>query len=416
MVKDELAASDTAVHEIGGSWNEEAGLIRVGIAWMMPIVATAILLLVTGEPGSSSLLKTDSPLFIPAAAHVTGAEGTNWRTDVEIFNVGGEQASYEIALLEKNQDNSTPATVSFSLNPGMAVRYDDILDEVFEFTGSAALRITANQGEVVSTSRTYNLVTEGTYGQFIGALADSAAIQFGQQGRIIQLTHSQSLDTGFRTNVGFLNTTPSTITVRARMFASDGTLYGTRNSTLEPYSFTQKDRIFGQVTDQDVDDGYVVVETTTPEGRLFAYASVVDNRTGDPVYVPAVVHTDEASGEVSYVAATAHVSGAGGTNWRTDLELHNPGAAEGQYEIALLETNRNNESPDTAVFSVAPEAARRLEDVLDTVFEYDGTAALRVSPMAEAELEVTSRTYNLTDVGTHGQFLGGVLQSAAIEQ
>ncbi|HHQ48127.1 MAG TPA: hypothetical protein ENK19_04505, partial [Acidobacteria bacterium] len=32
---------------------------------------------------------------------------------------------------------------------------------------------------------------------------------------------------------------------------------------------------------------------------------------------------------VLYVPAAAHVSGAHGTNWRTDLEIHNPGAGEG---------------------------------------------------------------------------------------
>jgi hypothetical protein len=51
----------------------------------------------------------------------------------------------------------------------------------------------------------------------------------------------------------------------------------------------QIDRIFQQVTGSDVSDGYIVVSTTTPGGRFFAYASVVDNASGDPVYIPAII-------------------------------------------------------------------------------------------------------------------------------
>jgi hypothetical protein len=36
-----------------------------------------------------------------------------------------------------------------------------------------------------------------------------------------------------------------------------------------------------------VETGLALVRTTTPSGRFFAYASVIDNRTHDPQYVPA---------------------------------------------------------------------------------------------------------------------------------
>ncbi|MEW6338599.1 MAG: hypothetical protein ACOY3Y_04220 [Acidobacteriota bacterium] len=43
------------------------------------------------------------------------------------------------------------------------------------------------------------------------------------------------------------------------------------------------------MTTADVSDGYAVLRTPTPGGRFYAYASVVDNRSGDPIYVPAQV-------------------------------------------------------------------------------------------------------------------------------
>ena len=386
-------------------------------------VAGGLLLTTTGPSGegvgsrllSRSATVESGPLFITAAAHVSGAAETDWRTDLEIYNPGTQQAGYEISLLEKNQSNLSPATVGFSLVSGMAVRYDDILHSVFDFTGSAGLRITATNGEVVAISRTYNQTSLGTYGQFIGSDVEANAIEAGQEGRIIQLTHNRSNNTGYRTNVGFLNCTTETIAVRAELYTSDGDRLGTRSYDLEPLMFSQKDRIFEQVTDEDVDDGYVVVTTTTPGGRFFAYASVVDNRTGDPVYIPAVKLNGVESNEAVYVPAAAHVAGAAGTNWRTDLELHNPGATTVRYEIALLERNQSNSNPDTETYQVAGGHSLRLEDVLLTVFGATGGAALRITPIA-GQVLVTSRTYNLTDDGTYGQFIGGVGESRAVGQ
>ena len=47
------------------------------------------------------------------------------------------------------------------------------------------------------------------------------------------------------------------------------------------------DKVFENVTKQVVSDGYAMVRTTTAGGSFFAYASVIDNRTGDPFLIPA---------------------------------------------------------------------------------------------------------------------------------
>jgi hypothetical protein len=41
------------------------------------------------------------------------------------------------------------------------------------------------------------------------------------------------------------------------------------------------------VTSTDVPDGFAVLRTTTPGGAFLAFASVVDNRSGDPIFIPA---------------------------------------------------------------------------------------------------------------------------------
>ncbi len=350
------------------------------------------------------------PLYIPAAAHVSGAAGTDWRSDVQIFNLGPGQAFIEVAMLEKDQANRTPRTRGYVISPGMTHRYRDALHGMFGVSGSAALRIDEADDGLVVTSRTFNQTDSGTYGQFIGALGASRAIGADRPGRIVQLSHFGGTDSGYRTNLGLVNCTDDEISVTVDLFTAGGEALGSRQVSLEPYMFRQIDRIFSTVTGDPVVDGFAIASTATAGGAFFAYGSVVDNRTGDPIYIPA---SDVSAGPI-FIPATAHASGAVGTDWRTDVELHNPGNQEAQVEISLLETGQDNLSPASSIQHVAPGASMRLSDVLESVFSFDGTAALRITPMAGAEVVATSRTYNQTPDGTYGQFVGGIPSSEAI--
>ncbi len=579
-----------------------------------------------GVARSSSSATAGSVLFIPGSAHVSGTSGTNWRTDLEVANPGDAQASFTVALLKRDQGNSSPSTKSFTLDGGKAVRYEDALASMFGFSGAAALRIAVNTGMIAVTSRTYNATSSGTYGQFIDGVLDGTAIQAGQEGRIIQLSHNRSSSSGYRTNIGFVNATDASLALKVDLYLADGSFLGTRSYNLAPYEYRQIDKIFESVTGSDVDDGYAVLYTTTNGGRFFAYASVVDNRTGDPVYItpamrqhggappsgsptptptptptppaqkpnltpyqpsgwtaplvasgttgtnisgglvggqssyfdwalanygpgdvhfnegdrlveikldgsgmvsfvapeggftlqeghyafsvdykvdniPAGQHTGELIGDPSflvaesdegdnsystswtwssgaaamgpgrtvrvpkvririrpipgwgegatkpsfkpivarwlgtaplrpglpaqtaeradastdaiYIPASAHVSGTSGTNWRTDLELHNPGTVQGRYEVDLLKRDQDNSNPSTKTFIVEPGHSLRLEDVLLSEFGFSGAAALRITSL-QGEVVVTSRTYNLTSNGTYGQFIAGVSERTAV--
>ncbi len=55
--------------------------------------------------------------------------------------------------------------------------------------------------------------------------------------------------------------------------------------TLKPYEHRQVNDAFHAVGADDVPDGYAVVRTTTEGGGFIAYASVVDNGSGDAVFL-----------------------------------------------------------------------------------------------------------------------------------
>ncbi len=248
-------------------------------------------------PARSAAVAAGPASYLPTGAHSTGALGTNWRTDLEVHNPGATMAGYTIALLKRDADNSSPLAQSFSLEPGRSARYADVVDAVFHFNGAAAFRITPTSGSILVTSRTYNALGSGnpmnlpagsTFGQFVPGFTSDQAIATGQEGRLIQLAHrdpNSKLD--YRTNLGYVNTCAATIAVVTDLYRADGVKLGTVNDSLRPYEYKQIDKIFERATSATVADGYAIVRTTTPGATFIAYASVIDNRTGDPVCVPA---------------------------------------------------------------------------------------------------------------------------------
>lgn len=281
-----------------------------------------------GKSTRRALEPSTGPIYVPASAHASGVNGASWRTDLEVHNPGTTAVTFGVALLKQGTDNGgSPATRSFSLGPQQSVRYADVLATLFGYTGAAALRLTSTPGPILVNSRTYNLIgansvglpVGASFGQFVPGLPETEAIGYGEEGRIIQLSHRDaSALAGFRANLGFVNTTGSPIDLRVDLYTADGAPIGTlqdATTRLAPWEFDQVNGIFGRFAGE-VADGYAVVRTTTPGGRFFAFATVIDNHlTGDPVFIPAarVATTDVivASGTIGPTGGA--VSGGGVT-------------------------------------------------------------------------------------------------------
>jgi hypothetical protein len=243
----------------------------------------------TGDPilVTQPAINAGSTIYLLASAQASGIGGTEWRTDVEIHSTGDNQVTCQIELLQHKRDNSTPQSVEVTVPAGESARFESILDALFGFSGTAALRLTTGGGEVLVTNRTYNQTPDGTYGQFIAGITDDAAIAYLQEATLVQLSYSADSEAGYRTNIGFVNAGSSEITVEVDLLDAIGNLIGTRSYTLRAFEYKQISDIFSKVTNQDVPEGVAVVRTTTEGGSFFAYASVVDNRSGDPIYIAA---------------------------------------------------------------------------------------------------------------------------------
>jgi len=338
----------------------------------------------TGDPvfitrGEVALARQS--LYIPGSAHVNGACGTQWRTDVEMYNPGSTTTTYRLELLKRGQANPAPRRKTFTIAPGHCVRYTDVLSSLFGFTGAAALRITPTTGTVIVTSRTYNQTSRGTYGQFILAVPVSRAIAKGESVPLVQLADSASTSSGYRTNIGFVNATDKTITVGTDLYDDGGTKLGTKTVHLRSYEYKQVDRIFRSVTSSTLDNCYAVLSTSTSGGAFLAYASVVDNRSGDPVYVP----------------ATGSGGGGGGT---CTIEVTSPNGGE-SWELGSNHTVRWTKSGTTCGSKIKAELLKgsQVVSTIRTDTPNDGALSWDIPTSLTAASNYRVR---LTDLGSTG--------------
>jgi hypothetical protein len=292
-------------------------------------------------------------LFVAAGASASGASESLWRTDLRIANVSGEFRTVKLALLPNGSDNSLPVTKSYGLAAGEVKALDDAVAGEFAATGSAGFLVAADPATatgILATSRTYNVSASGTFGQFIPALPASAALAAGE-GRATSLGIDRS--DAYRANVGFLNTTTAPGQVRVRLLSGAGTPLASRDYDLSPWSPMQLNDVFAVLGVPWQTNARVDFELISGSAELLGYASVIDNRTNDPVYVPARPWPEGSAGQpdllpvvptgwsgsivVSTVAGSStDGSPVGGSPVWVDLAATNGGtAAAGPFAVRL---------------------------------------------------------------------------------
>ncbi|MCJ7440976.1 MAG: PKD domain-containing protein [Thermoanaerobaculaceae bacterium] len=232
------------------------------------------------NPGSFAYL-------VATSAHKDGYNGTHWATDLVITNPGLAGTVVRLYFMKGWQDNSGSAAHPVIVPLRRSLKLVDVVQTKFlENSASGAILVGADVPLIV-TSRTYNLTESGSYGQYVEGFPLVQAVPSGQAAWLVQLSQSAVSTIGFRANVGVVNVTGQHVRVDIALYAGDGVWLGDKTVELNPFDFQQLDRIFTAVAPTGVDNGYALLSTSTQGGRFLAYASVIDNQTGDPIAVPA---------------------------------------------------------------------------------------------------------------------------------
>jgi nitrous oxidase accessory protein NosD len=309
---------------------------------------------------------------LPGAAHTAGLNDTMWVTDLRLLNPG--EAPVEVDLLYTPYDGGEPLATSLTLLSGELAQLDDVVATTFAASGSGFITVTSAE-PVVTGQRTYNLTTAGTFGQYVPAAeaVEGKAYLTGLRGGT------------YRTNLGLVN--PSVEANQVAVSIATG-----KSRTLAPGAAVQLARIERwQGFFPEGDSGMV-----TPSAEMVCYASVVDNRTGDPSYVPGLQPSIR-----GVLAGLAHSPGAHGTIWRSDLYLYAPDYLRVTGTLVFY-----GEDGKTATSSFDQEMGfgqtLLLEDVIAQLAPgRDGTGLLWIE--ATRPVVAAARTYNLASSGTFGQ-------------
>jgi len=237
--------------------------------------------------GSVSVAAPAQPFraVVPSVAHAPGAQGTQWRSDVAAVNRSDTPAFVTLSYFP---DSGAGSSRDLSLPAGAAAEWRDVLVSQLGLAPSAASKGTLHvlsSSPLVVTSRTYNQTPSGTFGQYYPALQASAALSPSTPGVIAQIKKNDA----FRTNIGVVNLGSAPCTVAVQLLDAAGAPIGSlKRLTVDPGRWKQQDDFFKNVGAGSHDTACATVRVETPGGLAWAYASVVDNATGDPTTFPVI--------------------------------------------------------------------------------------------------------------------------------
>lgn len=342
---------------------------------------------------------------ISGVAHAIGAAGTFFISDVRLLNRSSSEAHVTAVFTPGGTDGTTSfSALKLVIAAGQTLALDDVVARSFHLSGVGALEFQGDVAPLIVTSRTYNQTGNGTFGQFIeGVASDQAA---GSEAGAVFVTQLQN-DADFRSNLGFAETAGSSGVVRVESYDAAHTLLATNDYDVLPFEQLQVP-LLGGLGGTRAAAFRAEVRVISGSARVLAYGSVIDNHSGDPIYVPARHASTEATREV--IAAVIHAPGAADTNWRSDVWFTNTAAASD-----AAATFYPTPSGTALLIPVNLPAMTTLaidDFVGTTVGAIEATGMLLID--APAHTIVTSRSWTPTTSGSYGQFIEALPVTSAV--
>ena len=220
----------------------------------------------------------DSAFLIPAAGSLQGNAGTFYRSDVTIANRRSVDQIISVLWFARGQNNGSASAQSFNIPANTTVAERDFVGTRLGKSGLGAILIVGRtsagdidtNAELDGFSRIWTPQPNatGTVSQEFTSveLEDSLATSYG---------YGLRQDSGFRTNIGFVNiwSTPNTYTVN--IVGTGGNTSFTQN--VQAYSMEQVAAPAG-----NWGDFYIRVASASSNFNWWtAYAASTDNITGD---------------------------------------------------------------------------------------------------------------------------------------
>lgn len=348
----------------------------VAFADLATIRAWSLIIQFAGDEPSIPRTVAARRQVIPVVGSAPGANGTFFQSDLQLLNRGTRETEVTLTFTPSTSDGRiTFGAVRVIVPPGRAVAFRDVVQPLFATRGTGQLEIA---GDVLASARTYTTSDEGTFGLFSPAMdvEDAPSPAF-----IVHLRNDES----FRSNIGFAEVSGNSTRVVIELRSASG-LEQVLSHEVLPFSHVQVpvgmrgEQIYARVT----------VEGT---GRVLAYGAMIDNRSGDPIFVPAVAGPSSAPGVVPAISS----AGVAGTYWRTEYVVTPLGEPSVQQQTFI--------SAGRAPIERRVEGAKRFGDVVEELFGVSNTRGTITAAPAITPSIVSARIWTEGPNGSYGQFV-----------
>lgn len=242
--------------------------------------------------GQLSLAPYSEVHYFPVVGRVDGLNNTRFVADVRVVNRSSETEAVTLEFFPSSSAGLSAASAvrGVAVAPGAELVINDVVGSQFSTTGLGALKIgtSSDQTPGVRVFNDLRPANGGTTGFYIAPKGIPRAATSGVLPFLSQASDAEiQAGLGFRSNIGWFNPNLASAGATFRVHrASDGSVLGSVDVGIAPLSQLQQ-AVFALVStvaaaDRTQSDFYVTWTSTRP---IFVYGAVVDNKTGDVVYV-----------------------------------------------------------------------------------------------------------------------------------
>ena len=375
-------------------------------------VVDTVKLPVTNGVTPPPLAANEVALFVPGIGHVQGSVGL-FVSDLSVLNPIGTHAITDLKMYYTAVGSSITSAQSAPLptvSSNVSVALADVANSVFGNTSSvASLMIrSADADKLAVNANIFNSSNPaGTFGTAIPTFRSDRAVVASDH---LVLTGLRA-DTSTHTNLFIQETSGAPVTVQTEFFDVNGTSLGTRTDTAPPFVLLQ---INSQVPSGAV--SAIMTNTGAAPGRFLAYATPVDNNSGDNW---AVADWARLAGDPPFAPTVIPVAGsaqgANNTFFRTDLAIMNSGTSSGSGTLTYFPRGG---TPVTKTISLGAHQSSIITDVIGTTFTMPSTLGYMTFTPVTGTFAVNSRTFS-TDTsgvkpGTFGSGVPAVANASAL--
>jgi hypothetical protein len=235
------------------------------------VVSLSLLLFLTAMPVDA--LRTEgATIILPVIGRFPGDGGTQWRTDVFIFNPYGDQTNVTL----KFYDGPALRQHAVVLDGYKSLSLPDIVLNTFGLQGGGGPLEIESTTRIEARARIFN--SGNPAGQFGQGVQGIAKTLLSRQSSIYGLS-----GLGSRVNIGVMNPNDGPVTVTMSIQDKQNQLLHQEQFEVSPHTYRQFSNIF-TLYGIPAQDG-VRVSFNEFDDPIYGYASEVRNDTGDAIFV-----------------------------------------------------------------------------------------------------------------------------------